>query len=199
MSKPRAIPLAAQVEAAVERAEKAEGQVAALDYGIKAAHAQCATLKAELTALNRAQRAAKARIKELEMNGVHDFEPPKTAPPPYGMLYGDPASERLMTLFKLEADAACMARAAAKAAEAELGRVRADLRWEKTMRNAAESYADRLAGELSMAKSAQTRAALLKPGTVVTVPSQSRFCTFGEAVCLFAGLGLGVIAGGMLL
>lgn len=52
--------------AAVERAEKAEAQIAALDYGLKAAHHRARCLKGELTKLQEAQKAAKARIKELE-------------------------------------------------------------------------------------------------------------------------------------
>ena len=198
MSKPRAIPLAAQVEAAVERAEKAEGQVTALDYGIKAAHAQCATLKAELTALNRAQRAAKARIKELEMKGVHDFEPPKTAPPPPGDPCRQTTVAYVMELYASVKCALAEAKETEKKLRAELARAQADAAFEKALRYSAQSRADWADSQLREARQ-KALSATSAPGKVVEVPSQTRFFTMGETFCLFTGLGLGVIAGGMLL
>lgn len=48
------------------KAQALAGQVEALDHGIKAAHHRERCLKGELTKLQQAQKAAKARIKELE-------------------------------------------------------------------------------------------------------------------------------------
>lgn len=151
MSKPRAIPLAAQVEAAVERAEAAEAKVA--------------SLKRQVGDLTRAHQQACAHLDAMRQ------KPPKS--------WFDEYIAEMRKAASFSAEAAAH-RTLGEYYSRELDTAKASVR------------------ELRAALEA-AKAALPKPGAVIALPQRPAPFTMGEMFCLLTGLGLGAIAGGMLL